>query len=70
MNLFRLFFEMLLIYIIYKVVFELVIPLYQGTRIMQKKMEQFKENNRQAPQKEKSNPGKGEDDYIDFEEIN
>jgi hypothetical protein len=52
------------------VVFELVIPLYQGTRIMQKKMEQFKENNRQAPQKEKSNPGKGEDDYIDFEEIN
>ena len=69
MNLFRLFFELLLIYIVYKVVFELVIPLYQGTRIMQKKMDQFKESAQQEPRKEKEKPATHDDDYIDYEEI-
>lgn len=69
MNLLRLFFELLLVYILYKLVFDLVIPLYQSTRIMKKKMEQFKEGGTARTEKEKPKSGVEKYDYIDFEEV-
>ena len=70
MNLFRLVFELLLIYVLYKLVFELVIPVYQNTKAMKRKMEAFR-NSGEATKSatHNSRPAIPEEDYIEYEEV-
>lgn len=77
MNIFRLIAELFLIYIIYKLIFEFIIPVYRSTKKikkqfgdiqskMQNDMNAF-QNRQKPPQPEPS--VKKDEDYIEFEEV-
>ena len=77
MNIFRIAAELFILYILYKLIFEFIIPVYQSTQKirkqfgeMQNKMQQdmntANTRNAQAYQEPKV---KREGDYIDFEEV-
>ena len=80
MNILKLAFELFVIYMVYKLVFEFIIPVYNTTRQMKQKMtemhqkmqEQQEVNNQQysntSAQKEPSKKSFS-DDYIEYEEI-
>ncbi|MEO7524023.1 MAG: hypothetical protein ABIT58_08015 [Ferruginibacter sp.] len=80
MNILRLAFELFVIYMVYKLVFEFIIPVYRTTRHMKQKMtdmhqkmqEQQEANhpkhNNISSAKEPSRTGFS-DDYIDYEEV-
>ena len=77
MNIFRIAAELFLIYILYKLIFEFIIPVYQSTKKirkqfgeMQSKMQQDMHtyNNRKT-NTEPATPAKKEEDYIEFEEV-
>jgi len=77
MNIFRIAAEIFLIYILYKLIFEFIIPVYQSTKKIKKqfgemhaKMQQDMhtyDNRKTTPQPEPA--VKKEDDYIEFEEV-
>jgi hypothetical protein len=82
MNIFRLIGELVVIYILYKVIFDFIIPLYKSTKKvrsamsdMQAKMqEQQRAQAAQNAQHAQYEPNKkastvSKDDYIDYEEI-
>lgn len=84
MNLFRIVFELFALYLLYKLVFDFIIPVARTTKQVKK---QFSEMNsrmeetmrQQQPQQPyqpnqytsntATTPAKKNDDYIDFEEI-
>ncbi|MDQ6764302.1 MAG: hypothetical protein M3015_16980 [Bacteroidota bacterium] len=77
MNILRLAGELFLIYILYKLIFEFIIPVYQSTKKIKKqfgdiqsKMQEdmnayAKQQSSAQPKTEKTKEG----DYIDFEEV-
>ena len=77
MNILRLAAELFLIYVLYKLIFDFIIPVYQSTKKikkqfgeMQSKMQQdmntySSTNSPNEPEHQKTKEG----DYIDFEEI-
>jgi hypothetical protein len=77
MNIFRLAAELFLIYILYKLIFDFIIPVYQSTKKikkqfgdiqskMQSDMNTFQDRQNQPRQE----PTKTKDgDYIEFEEV-
>lgn len=78
MNLLSLAFKIFLIYVLYKLVFDLIIPLYKSTKRirrqfteMQQKMQN--EGNRQAAPQFKPTTSESESakegEYIEFEEV-
>lgn len=77
MNIFRIAAELFLIYILYKLIFEFIIPVYQSTRRirkqfneMQSKMQQdMKAYNNGQPAARPETQVKKEEDYIEFEEV-
>jgi hypothetical protein len=82
MNIFRLIGELVVIYILYKVIFDFIIPLYKSTKKvrsamsdMQAKMQEQQRaqaaQNSQATQHEPSRKTSSvsKDDYIDYEEV-
>jgi hypothetical protein len=82
MNIFRLIGELVVIYILYKVIFDFVIPLYKSTKKvrsamsdMQAKMQEQQRaqaaQNSQPAQYESSKKASSasNDDYIDYEEV-
>ena len=75
---FRVLIELFLFYLLYRFIFELVIPIFRTTREVKKKMNEFQQNmhktaennrtsNESASKPTASKPPK--EDYIDFEEI-
>ena len=75
---FKLLVELFLFYLLYKFIFELVIPIFRTTRQVQKKMNEFQQNmNKAAENNRTSNESAAKptaskpksNDYIDFEEI-
>ncbi len=75
---FKLLVELFLFYLLYRFIFELVIPIFRTTREVKKKMNEFQqnmhktaENNRTSNENTaKSTTSKPKsDDYIDFEEV-
>ena len=72
MNIIRLAGELFLLYILYKLIFEFIIPIYHTTKKVKKQLqEQMNTFNRQqssTTQTTKPESSKKED-YIDFEEI-
>ncbi len=77
MNILRLAGEIFLIYILYKLIFDFIIPVYQSTKKikkqfgdMQSKMQQDMNSYSKQQGSDQSKPEKAkEDDYIEFEEI-
>ena len=79
MNIFRFAFELFIIYMVYKLIFEFIIPIYRTTRQMKDKMNQM--HQKMEGQNQSANTGKGpgaqknetplkpSHDYIDYEEI-
>ncbi|CAN5130825.1 hypothetical protein BH11BAC5_BH11BAC5_23070 [soil metagenome] len=81
MNIFRLAFELFVLYLLYKLVFELIIPVAKTTKQvkkqfgdmsaqMQEKMNQQQQANASyKATKTPATPVNKNDDYIDFEEV-
>ena len=77
MNLFRLFFELFLLYVLYKFIFEFVIPIYQTTKNIKRKMSDIQEKmNENATNqafsettKKNNTSAVSDSDYIDYEEV-
>lgn len=81
MNIFRLAFELFMLYLLYKLVFDFIIPVVKTTKQvkkqfgdmsaqMEEKMNQQQQQsaNFNAPKKQAANTNRN-DDYIDFEEV-
>ena len=75
MNILRIAGELFLLYLLYKLIFNFIIPVYQSSlRIkkqfgeMQDKMHEQMNKNQQTPSKNDSQ-SKIKEDYIDYEEI-
>ena len=67
--------EIFLFYLLYKIIFDFIIPVYQTTKQVKKKVSQMQKDmndhiqqSHNAPQKSQPSPSKT-DDYIDFEEV-
>lgn len=78
MGLIKILFQLFLIYMLYKFIFNLVIPLYKSSQVMRQKMNQMNSrmqqqemNTReQAAQPKAPEQAKvSKEDYIDYEEI-
>jgi len=78
MNILRTLFELFVLYMLYKFIFDFIIPIYQTTKQVKQKVNEMQRNvdeqaKRQSNQytsaaKEPSARAKNED-YIDFEEV-
>lgn len=80
MNIFRLIGELVVIYILYKLIFDFLIPLYKTSKQMKGKMNDLQQRMQQQQRAEAEQQKKREreaakqpkvssDDYIDYEEI-
>jgi hypothetical protein len=77
MNIFRIAAELFLIYILYKLIFEFIIPVYQSTKKIRKQFGEMQSKMQQDMEAYKSRPAtaepenriKKEEDYIEFEEV-
>ncbi len=79
MNIFRIAAELFLIYLLYKFIFDFIIPVYESSKKikkqfgemqekMQNNMNQYQNQQKPAPS-QPSKPVQKEGDYIDFEEV-
>lgn len=76
---FKVLLELLLLYVLYKVIFDFIIPIYQTTKQVKQKVskmqqdinDQMQRQNKQAgAEQPKAKPAStAKDDYIDYEEI-
>ena len=76
---FKALFELFVFYLLYKLIFEFIVPVYNTTKQVKQKVNDIQRNmNEQAKQQQRnqftaapkettSKPGK--EDYIDFEEV-
>lgn len=78
MNIFRILFELFIVYLVYKLIFDFIIPVYHTTKQVKHKMgemqqkmnEQMKQQeNKFNPATKESAPGPVKEDYIEFEEV-
>ncbi|HMJ45691.1 MAG TPA: hypothetical protein VK498_00080 [Ferruginibacter sp.] len=71
MSILRLLFQLFVVYMLYKLIFDFIIPVYKTSIRMKQKMNEMNERNQQPPAKEDPAPSKKavSADYIDYEEI-
>ena len=77
MNLLKVLFELFVLYMLYKLIFDFIIPIYQTTKQVKEKVNEMQRNvNEQANQQQRNQytttepaPKEKSDDYIDFEEV-
>ena len=82
MNIFKLIGELVVIYILYKLIFSFIIPLYNTSKQMKGKMNEMQErmqaqqraqaeqqSQQQTPQPPKATEKISKEDYIDYEEV-
>ena len=82
MNIFKLIGELVVIYILYKLIFSFIIPLYNASKQMKGKMTEMQErmqaqqraqaeqqSQQQTPQPPKATEKISKEDYIDYEEV-
>ena len=82
MNIFKLIGELVVIYILYKLIFSFIIPLYNSSKQMKGKMTEMQERmqaqqraqaeqqgQQQTPQPPKATEKISKEDYIDYEEV-
>ena len=76
MNILRLLFELFVIYILYKFIFEFIIPVYNTTKQVKQKMNEMQQK-QDSPvndpytktQASETHKKPSHEDYIDYEEI-
>jgi len=76
MGLFRVIIELLALYLVYKLIFDFIIPVYQTTKQVNRKMsdmqskmnDHFKQQQQTQPTRE-STGNTSREDYIEFEEV-
>ena len=80
MNIFRLAFELFALYLLYKLIFDFIIPLTKTTKQVKKqfsemsaqmreKMQQQETQFSKTPPANTAKPRSKQDDYIEFEEV-
>jgi hypothetical protein len=76
MGIFRVIFELFVLYLVYKLIFDFIIPVYKTTKQVSQKMGEMQNKmNEQAQQQTNANaykenvPMVGKEDYIEFEEV-
>ena len=78
MSIFRVLFELFILYLVYKLIFDFIIPVYQTTKQVRSKMGEMQQKmNEQMKQQEnrvntthkEPTPGPAKEDYIEFEEV-
>lgn len=81
MNIFKLAVELFVLYLLYKLVFDFIIPVYRTTKQMSGKMRDMQEKMNQQHQQQQqaetyqhtthqqTSAKRSSDDYIDYEEI-
>lgn len=75
MNIFRIAAELFLIYLLYKFIFDFIIPIYESSKKIKKQFGEMQEKmdndiqNYQSHSSPSQPAPKKEGDYIDFEEI-
>jgi len=79
MNLFRTVAELFLLYLIYKFIFDFIIPVYESSKKIKRQFSEMQDkmqsdlknyqNSTQAEQKTTEKPKQKEGDYIEFEEV-
>ncbi len=76
MNIFKLIGELVVIYILYKIIFDFIIPLYNSTKQVKSKMAEMQERMKQQQRQQAASqpPVKpvtkaAAEDYIDYEEV-
>ena len=78
MGLIRVIFELFVLYLLYKLIFDFIIPVYRTTRQVSRKMSEMQSKMNEQQQKQANmhsdtlketaaRPGK--EDYIEFEEV-
>ena len=75
----RVLFELFVLYLLYKLIFEFIVPIYKTTKQVKQKVNDIQRNmNEQANQQQRnqytsaanpSSPKPKSDDYIEFEEV-
>ncbi|MBS1754320.1 MAG: hypothetical protein R2765_02555 [Ferruginibacter sp.] len=74
MGIIRVIFELLVLYILYKLIFDFVIPVYKSSKEVSKKVEKMRQQmkeyeNQDRPLKKEPASKVNKEDYIDFEEV-
>lgn len=81
MNIIRLAVELFVIYLLYKIIFEFIVPVYRTTRHMKQKMTEMhtkmqqeqesyeRMNSQEKPSKPDTSKAPMTGDYIEFEEV-
>ena len=77
MNIFRISAELFLIYVLYKLIFDFIIPVYESTKKIKKQFSDMHNKMQQDMNAANTSSTKAEheikvareDDYIDFEEV-
>jgi hypothetical protein len=79
MNIFRLAAELFLIYLLYKFIFDFIIPVYESSKKIKKQFGEMQEkmqhnmnqyqNQQRAAESTPPKPAQKDGDYIDFEEV-
>ncbi len=79
MNLLRTLFDLFILYLFYKLIFDFIVPIYQTTKQVKQKVNEMQHNmnekvNTQPPNQftattKETAPKPKNDDYIEFEEV-
>ncbi len=82
MNILKLLFQLFLLYMLYKLVFEFIIPVYRASKRMKQEVNQMQEKMREQQRRQqqpaqdnyvhapgKPSPRDANKDYIEFEEL-
>lgn len=77
MGLIRVIFELLVLYLLYKLIFDFIIPVYRTTKQVKQKVgemqsqmnEHMKQQNNQNTTAKEHQPKPAKEDYIEFEEV-
>ena len=79
MSIFRVIFELFVFYLLYKLVFDFIIPVYQTTQSIKQKMGDMQQKMNEQAKKQQADqfnstskadePKAGKHDYIEFEDV-
>jgi hypothetical protein len=79
MSILKILFELFVLYLVYKLVFDFIIPVYQSTKQVKQKMGEMQNRmnehmrqqqaNNHNPAPKESSPKPSKEDYIEFEEV-
>jgi hypothetical protein len=75
MGLIRVIFELLVLYLVYKLIFDFIIPVYTTTKQVKQKVGEMQNQmnehmkQQQAGTSKEKDPKPGREDYIEFEEV-